>query len=381
MYCPNCGSQNSDKSVACSHCGLDLSKITSALESPILGVGNRKDQDSAPKSSREDSGRKKLFAVFFGVTVIVCIIGLIVWMIWLSNPSGINLRSSPKLQWSANYQRGESLPIISGDKVFLLVPGSNGGFPAAVNLSSGKRIWTSEYDATSMVLIGDDLLILRSDSRVYSLNSLNGEVNWKYFSDDRIDQIVSGDGIIALHTVGRVIIALGLTNGQLLWRTALPNGYYDLYNDKLKNIHDGYVWGDGYDYAIKADTGEVWYPTREFCPEQSCRIFISNTYLAEVSGKNVIAFDAITHQEKWRTTACWVLGSLIETYRDTVFIETGSDSNKCDSIDKGYVLDLYSGKERWSWNVSTLGNVVGGNSNTIYLSDRYGIIHALDPNR
>lgn len=376
MYCPNCGTKISDEGKSCPSCGIDVSGIGRLIKPPNIHVGVKSDKIPTKPSK---AGRR----IFFGLLtlLLICAVGGFVLIgfnylaIGTSPQTEESIRSSPKVRWSIKYF-GQS-PIISGGKVFLINPD---GFPTALEISSGKQIWTSEYDAGSMVATGDSIIIARPNHRLYSLNAENGTLNWKYFPEtSTISQVIAGEGIIVTHSGGTpysggaTITAISASNGNPIWNISA-----DIY-DILDKAFGGKVYVTSCcgmsNYAIKADTGEVLnYPI-----QIKGIVDINENSVYVVDGEEnymryVLAFDATEHKELWRKETC-TIGSV---YGNTVFHISGSES-RCYNLEKGHALDLYTGVEKWSWEFNALGNVVDGNSSTVYFFDRQNIVHAIKP--
>lgn len=138
------------------------------------------------------------------------------------------LSTKGKLIWK--FETGHSVlgsPVIDKEMVFF--GGSDGHF-TALDLKSGKKIWTQKILGGPMVskpVIQGDMIIFGAwDRYLYSLDKRSGSVNWKWsngssvinFSPASVIPVIRND-VVYIAAPDRYLSAIDMSTGTTLWRT------------------------------------------------------------------------------------------------------------------------------------------------------------------
>ena len=159
-------------------------------------------------------------------------------------------KDGPKLLWKAqDIGEGYSTPSLAAGKIYLMSNrGRDDEFALALSAKDGSKIWEQRvgkvgpnvqqanyYGSRSTPTIdGDVLYVLGSDGDLACLDSAKGEVRWK--KNLRADfegkpglwayaesPLIDGDVLVC--TPGgdtATLVALNKTNGEVLWKSAVP---------------------------------------------------------------------------------------------------------------------------------------------------------------
>ncbi len=153
-----------------------------------------------------------------------------------------------KKRQDANYAGG---PVVSGD---LLAVGTLDGHVYGVNAKDGSPRWEAALDTqvlTSPVIVGDDVVVRGSNGRIYSLDGATGERRWVYdqgtvplLSVRGNGPLLVANGVVFLGSDDGLLVALRLDNGTKLWEQRLASGEGRTEIDRLSDA-DGSVLLDG----------------------------------------------------------------------------------------------------------------------------------------
>ena len=210
-----------------------------------------------------------------------------------------------KLVWSKDMAGSIRTPAIS--KGILYLPGE-GQNMTALDAATGNRIWSKYYyldNRFQAMNITNDILyfVAQQDNRVYSVNALNGNLNWQ--SDPSLVFVatptVSGNTVYA-SAYDSNVYALDKTTGHVTWSThvaflnsspVISNGVLYVYacNDSL--------------YALDAVTGK-----KKWATAGSSSVWTGNTLTSNAMVSNgmvfvnsndryIYAFDANNGTPKW----------------------------------------------------------------------------------
>jgi len=161
-------------------------------------------------------------------------------------------QSGPKLAWKiTDAGSGYSTPAVAGDRLYLL---SNDGLEnesvRAYSIKDGKQLWASRLGQvgnpkqqpsfpaarSTPTIDGDVLYALGSDGDLACLEIATGQVRWRKnlrkdfggkpgewaYSES---PLLDGNAVVCTPGGGEAtIVALNKSNGELLWKCALPEG-------------------------------------------------------------------------------------------------------------------------------------------------------------
>ncbi len=220
------------------------------------------------------------------------------WAQWRGpNRDGISqekgLRSTwpengPTLVWQAkDLGAGFSTPSVVGDRLYVITnQGSEKEDVVALATSSGEKIWSTnigkvgenrgpQYPGTrsTPTVSGDALYALGSNGDLCCIDSKSGSIRWrKNLKTDfsgapgawaySESPLIDGDTLVCSPGgAAETVIALNKSNGNLIWKSALPEADESAYSSPIIANVDGvkqYVLflGKGA-VGLKADNGEV----------------------------------------------------------------------------------------------------------------------------
>lgn len=258
-----------------------------------------------------------------------------------------------KLNWKVR-TNGEirSTLAIAGDRIYLA--GGNGVL-SCINKKDGKSVWRTIVDPTAVFI----------SERRYD------------FADYYHSSPIVQDDVIYLGTANGKMSAYRANDGSLLWSFKA--------NDIIHNtpvLFDGKLYFgsfDGYVYAVTAATGElVWkfksvgqqyFPRGEMQGSPAAGM---NSVFIGGRDYNTYALNAHEGFANWnrKFTGGWALSS---TYKDSVVYIGTSDDRLL------LALDAATGREKWKTDVkfNIFGNCVFSNS-MVYVGTIWGKVYGID---
>ncbi len=253
--------------------------------------------------------------------------------------------------WSASIGSGvgdrfETLrPAVSGDKLF--VAGANGNVKA-LNRDSGKQLWQIQLDNTRVgagVSVGDGLVLLGTlDGEVVALSQDDGEVLWKArVSSEVLSTPVTDGQYVAVQSIDDSLTVLNAVTGKLLWSQESLQPALTLRGSAqpvlLKDVViTGFASGEA--KAFRLENGAQVWGSRIAAPEGSTEL----ERMVDINGAPLIVGDAL----------------YLASFQGNVA-----------------ALDLYSGRIRWSKEISSYKSMTEG-FGSLYLTDENSYISAVD---
>ncbi len=199
----------------------------------------------------------------------------------------------------------------------------------AVDAASGEKVWGRNVDGPrGSPAIGDDVVVVLSESTILGLNLETGKTQWT--GPESYVGLSDGGPVIVDETVyvptGLSLLALDLTDGTVKWQHT--TGEETVVTPAI--VDDTVYYGD-YD-----------------------------TY--------VYAVDAATGEERWRVKTNAHIDSNVAIAGDTVFV--GSEQGIV------HALNAVSGEYAWTHDVRSKPNVIATDGSHVYV-DTDGQLHAL----
>lgn len=281
----------------------------------------------------------------------------------------LDLRSST-VRWDVPMPGSYVSPAVAGDRVFVRSEADNKGQVLALDVSSGKQLWSftpkrlssSETNffgghLTSPVIV-DNTVYVGAGKEVYALDAGNGVVRWTYGAHDYITSSATvADGHVYISDFKHVY-ALDQASGTQLWvyTTVSSVSFSSVAAGQTVLVTNGDTLA-----ALDSSTGKQrWvatYPGEGLVPGavQGSQVYIKST-------ENVYALDLSTGKELWRFHDLNFV-SLPAVAGDQVFVVSGMGPGTAVAA-----LDGHSGKSLWQLPVpklSTAAPVIAGQ--TVYV--------------
>jgi len=160
------------------------------------------------------------------------------------------------LHHGKNSMRFAGGPVVEGN---LLVAGTSEGVVEAFDAGSGTERWHAEVSSEVIAppAIGEGIVVVRtSDGRLYGFDANDGSRKWVYDRSTVPALSLRGNGaprivasvVYAGEDNGKVI-ALRLTDGNLLWEQTLSPGEGRTEIERLQDVDGGLVVDNGVVYA------------------------------------------------------------------------------------------------------------------------------------
>ncbi len=217
--------------------------------------------------------------------------------------------------------------------------------------------WSFDYLLSSPAVSDNEIYFGSGDGNLYSIDKNNGSLNWKYFTGSRVrsspavykNSVLFGD-------VNGHFYSLNSENGSLVWEYDTKGGVTqnNMGEESFDRsavisspaVEDDIVcFGgrDGFLYALNAETGrELWTFDHKVSWVISTPAILNGiVYTGSSDGHFVQAIDLYTGKEIWRyNTSSLVWGSPAISGNQLYF---------GDGVGKLYQLDLKTGEENWSF--------------------------------
>lgn len=276
---------------------------------------------------------------------------------------------SPKKVWDlqvgkgvAHYESGLK-PLILGDKVYMA---SREGIVVAVDLSSGKRLWTFD---------------LRKDKTLSTLQRLRQ--NWSSDNARIAGGIAQGYGNIYFGTENGDMVALNAESGELVWRVQVPGEV--LVSPAVGDAFVVVKLGTGGLIALNPDTGEQRWVFENEQPALTIR---------GVS-EPVIESGGVIYGTANGRIGVLVVDRGFQAWEESIATPKGStDLSRLVDVDAKpiviagtvyaiafngelYALDLRSGQQLWKRDYASFRNMAVSGT-VLYLVDSVGRIYAVD---
>lgn len=216
----------------------------------------------------------------------------------------------------------------------------DGHCPVCPSEAGGWDYWVS-----SPAVDGSKVYFGSGDGHIYSLNSLNGKLNWKFKTGGRVrsSPAVFQNTIYAGSLDGKMY-AVDATKGTLLWSfKAEGNEYFPTGEiQSTPAIAAGMViFGsrDYYLYALAAGTGELkwknWH--KDSWVIASPAIIDNGVYIGTSDGKTLQRVDLMTGKEVWQTNVNGNVFASPAVGADLVYVGTAGGDIFVLSRDKGQI--------------------------------------------
>ena len=207
--------------------------------------------------------------------------------------------------------------------------------------------WSFSGYSFSSAAIYEDKVFIRSGGYLYSLDSLDGSVNWThnyYQPTPHSSPAIFENNVYIGNRIGPnnsctncSLQALDLSTGLLKWEIKLPRGALD------PTVVDGVVYfgsDDGYLRAANAFTGElVWTSTKLGNGVLSIPVVTQGRVFAGTDNGRLYALDASSGVILWSYSLGGLIFSSPSFSNGTLYI--GSGTNKV------YALDFLTGNPKW----------------------------------
>lgn len=311
------------------------------------------------------------------------------------NLTWAGLHDSPLVKWK--YQSGAPVrgtPTVKDAKIYF---GNSAGEIHCLNRENAKLNWKKNLNSAIVskpALVGKLLIVACRDSRIYALNSKNGNQEWVFeggkpsahvWGWDYHDSSPVVDGkIVYVGSGDNNIYALNISSGKLKWKYST--------GDKIRGtvlIENGFAYVPSFDgkiYKLSAKSGDFFgvYETEGIQYYNKMHGWDRTSIITKPAISNgmvvigsrdggVYCYNVATREEKWRFTygSSWV-GSSPVIDKGKVFIGW-SDSHRFSAI------DLETGEELWSYNCEDriFSTPVVGKSN-VYVGSLNGKVYSFD---
>ena len=252
--------------------------------------------------------------------------------------------------WSKGVGKGvgaqfESLkPAVDGDTVF--VSGANGTV-FALERDTGKERWQRQLDVPvggGVTAYAELVLLGTLDGEVIALSQQTGEELWRSQVSSEILSAPVTDGVyVAVQSIDDRLSVLDAENGKPLWRQDALQPALTLRGGASPQLYTEAVFAgfaNGEAKAFRLASGAILWSSRVSTPQGSTEL----ERMVDIKGAPLIVGDAI------------------------FFV--GYQGNVA-------ALDLYSGRVRWSRELSSYQSMTDG-FGSIYLTSEEGYVSALD---
>ena len=270
------------------------------------------------------------------------------------------IRKEPSIQWQTKLSSTWLMPPIVADGI--LYTGSGNGTLYAVDVQTGKKIWSTDGFSqleNSGAVAGDTLVVGGYDARIRALDRHTGEVLWSF---DTVYPVQASPLIVddrVYIATDHALYAFDLLTGKVQWqaRTGTEGGYMGppAYEDGII-----YTTGGKFLLAIDSTSGkEIW------------RTEHSDTFTAPAVANGLIyvgnfdgyfyAFDQKNGTEKWKVHSDGLFWAGPAVEGNTVY--AGND-------DIVYALNAQTGEQIWQFQMA--GNSVSEpmvSDEVVYVSD------------
>ncbi len=239
-------------------------------------------------------------------------------------------------------------PVIDGDEIF--VASSNGKI-AALNKTSGKKIWKKSYDiriSGGLGLFGTMLFVGTSDGEVVALDRLTGQILWSAPVNSEVLSAPQSDGeVVVAQTYSGEVHAFSASDGKPLWTYSSQVPRLTLRGTSTPKIVRSVVmvgFANGRLIAFDIENGAVRWEQRISVPQGSTEI----ERLVDVDGRLLVLEDGQT--------------VVVTSYQGQIM-----------------AIDIASGRPLWGKETSSYVGAASALGN-IYVVDADGSINALDGN-
>ena len=247
-------------------------------------------------------------------------------------------------RWMATLNGAIGTPLIVDD---LVIAGTTSGEVAAVARSLGRVVWRTRLEGEirgAPVAIGDGVIVASSRGEVVSLRPRDGDTVWQQRVDSRVLRSLAGtDDTVVIPAEPGAVVALTAEAGSIRWQSTMAESG----GIGSPSIDDEHVFvATGLDDGLPDDRAVVaidlatgapsWrWPSVGGAHVGTPALYDGTAFVVSEAGF-VVALDATTGQERWRTTLeapvealpAVAGNSLIiaENRRDLVSVATGDGS-------------------------------------------------------
>ena len=253
--------------------------------------------------------------------------------------------------WSRNVGEGiddrfeQLIPAVEGDVVY--VSGAS-GLVMALDRTSGKEIWKRQLQNVRVgggVSIGVGQILLGTlDGDVIALNQETGEDLWKTrVSSEILSAPVTDGAYVAVHSIDDRLSLLNARTGDLIWRQEVLQPALTLRGSSEPVIvRDAVIAGfaSGEAKAFRLENGAPLWSSRVAVPKGSTEL----ERMVDIKGSPLVIGDSL----------------FMASFQGNVV-----------------GLDLYSGRARWSKEVSSYKALAEG-FGSLYITDENGYVSSID---
>ena len=297
-----------------------------------------------------------------------------------------------KRQWSAKVGAGareyfSSLrPAASAEAIF--AAGFEGKV-TALNVQTGKRIWSTELEAplSGGVGYGANLVMVgTTDAEVYALNANDGSVAWTaVVSSEILSSPQSNGEVVIVQTIDNKLFALDADSGEQIWQHSGDSPILTVRGIGEAIVTDNMVisgFDSGKLIAFNAENGALIWEGRMALPKGRTEL----ERMVDIDGAPLLVGDviyAVTYQGR--------LGAVSRgTGRNLWFQDSSSHTSPAHSDGQVYISEAEdtvrafnagSGQPIWSNDQLFLRRLTGPAklAGTIAVADAEGYLHLLDP--
>ncbi len=298
--------------------------------------------------------------------------------------------------------------VVEDNCVFFV---SDDGYLYALDQFSGKSKWSTdignnirkslpaltEYDydyrQSSPVLIDNTLYIGSSDSYLYSIDSEDGSVRWKFDAGSSVRSTpLIHDGMVYIGTWGGSVFAIDMENGELKWEFETKGVNDVALNETINSdlaICDGNIIIGSRDtniYAIDSKTGEQsWiYNFEDLSWIESSAVVVDDTiYIGSSDSSKLLSFDKSGNLLWSYDTGGWCWGTPF-VYNNTVYIGSISAPTYEWSpalVSALHAVDQSTGSLKWTFEPEKIsGYITGGIFSTPFVEDNILYFGSIDGN-
>jgi len=250
----------------------------------------------------------------------------------------------------------------------------------------GKNI--SRNDAVlSPAILGDSVYAASINGRIYKVSLENGKRIWdaKFKKTNITGGVGVGDGLVLAGTDQGRVLALKQEDGSIAWEATLASEI--LSSPVVDNNVVVVRTGDGRVYGLSAFDGEVKWTISRNLPSLTQRgesrpLLAQGVAFIGFSDGTLAALEAESGRAFWDIPVSFPRGTNeLEGLSDvdTTPLLVGASIYISSYQDITHSLDVANKSIAWSADVSSI-NALAYDVTSLYISDRYGIVHKLDRN-
>lgn len=268
-----------------------------------------------------------------------------------SNFYAIELKSGKKLWEFKTYGEIRSTALVKDNNIYFV---SGDGNLYCLSLA-GKSIWIfktngekkydfADYHQSSPVYLNNSIFFGSGDGYIYSLNSKDGELNWKYKTGDVVHTTPVVDEInLYIGSFDGCFYALNIIDGSLKWKFKTEGNKYFPQGEVQGNpsIYKNIVIFGARDYKIyaldKEKGSSLWEKSFTKGWVLSNTIYNDELFIAGADERILACLDPVTGNEKWKKSMEFLIFGKPAFYDGILFIGT--------TIGKLHGINMKTGNE------------------------------------